>query len=51
MCANQLRLTLQSVEYVLLASLRRLGLAGTARATAQSTLSAGRCSRSLREIA
>ena len=33
--ANQLRLTLSSVAYTLLAALRRLGLAGTALATAQ----------------
>jgi Transposase DDE domain group 1 len=35
MRANQLRLTLSSVAYVLLAALRRLGLAGTTLATAQ----------------
>ena len=35
MRANQLRLTFSSVAYVLLAALRRLGLAGTRLATAQ----------------
>jgi len=35
MSANQLRLTFSSVAYVLLAALRRLGLAGTRLATAQ----------------
>ena len=35
--ANQLRLYCSSVAYVLLASLRRLGLAGTALANAQCT--------------
>jgi hypothetical protein len=35
--ANQLRLSYSSVAYVLLAALRRLGLAGTALARTQCT--------------
>jgi len=37
MRANRMRLTCSSVEYTLLAALRRLGLAGTALAQAQCT--------------
>ena len=37
MCANQLRLYFSSFAYVLMHALRRLGLAGTAYAKAQST--------------